>query len=79
MQIYFINCIILCLKEVFEISSMRNHGASPASNKPISNPIMLSIMRRFCDFWLQNYYFKLTPEVSRIKKAYRSFCSLKSL
>ena len=29
---------------------------------------MLSIMRRFCDFWLQNYYLKLTPEVSRIKK-----------
>ena len=28
---------------------------------------MLSIMRRFCDFWLQNYYLKLTPEVRHIK------------
>jgi len=40
---------------VFEINSIKNHSESPASSKPISNPIMLSIKQRFFNP-VQNYF-----------------------
>ena len=54
---------------MFEINSIKNHRASPASSKPISNPIMLSIKQRF--FNLVQNYFAVTILVNASKPRFK--------
>ena len=55
--------------QVFEINLIKNHRASPASSKPISNPIMLSIKQRFVNL-VQNY-FAVTMLVNASKPRFK--------